>query len=209
MADDESSTQPGYLSEKLKSNLVSFKIPLALILLGSVLVIGGLSASNFKPKQKQTNFPEKSIITVKKITIDISGAVKNPGVYQLEENSRIEDAVIKSGGFTDDVDSEYVAKVLNMAQKLSDGTKIYIPFAGEDYKGVSVLGSTTQTAGGISKVNINSATQAELEALSYIGPVTASKIISGRPYQKIEELLDRKIISKSVFDKLKENFSVY
>ena len=54
------------------------------------------------------------------------------------------------------------------------------------------------------KVNINTSTQAQLESLSGVGPVTASKIITGRPYASIEELLGKKIVGKAVYEKIKD-----
>lgn len=109
---------------------------------------------------------------------------------------------------------EYVSKYLNMAQKLSDGSKVYVPFAGAEVSGPQagvIVGTTTLSGTNTvaSKVNINTATQAELEALPGIGPVTASKIISDRPYQNVEELLNKKIIPKSTFDKIKDQLVVY
>ena len=93
-----------------------------------------------------------------------------------------------------------------MAQKLSDGGKVYIPYQGDPtppsgYAGQgNVAGSVVNP-----NVNINTGTQAELEALPGIGPVTASKIISGRPYSQINDLLDQNIIGKAVFEKIKGN----
>ncbi|HBQ50574.1 hypothetical protein A3B42_05070 [Candidatus Daviesbacteria bacterium RIFCSPLOWO2_01_FULL_38_10] len=186
----------------MKEKIDKFKIPIGLSLVGVVLIIGGMVASGLtKPK---IEYPKESIVSgIKKISVDVSGAVINPGVYQLDESKRIEDAVLAAGGLTETANGEYVSKYLNMAQKLSDGMKIYVPFVG-DSAPASVAGSTIQ-----SKVNINTATQAELEALPGIGVVTASKIISGRPYSKIEDLLTLKIVSKSVFDKIKDLLVLY
>ena len=93
-----------------------------------------------------------------------------------------------------------------MAQKLVDGTKVYVPAAGEE--GVAA-GATGSSGGQTAKVNINTASQAELEALPGIGAVTASKIISNRPYQQTGELLSKKVVGKSVYDKLKDSLVVY
>lgn len=187
----------------MKEKIDQFKIPIGLSLVGIVLIMGGLVVSGLnKPK---VEYPKESIVSgIKQISIDVSGAVVNPGVYQLEENSRVEDAVLSAGGFAENANGEYISRNLNMALKLSDGMKIYIPIAGEKYSGA--VGSV---AGVKTIININTATQAELEALSGIGPVTAAKIISARPYTKIEDLLTLKIISKKVFDKIKDLISVY
>lgn len=193
-----------------------YKIPTALGLVGIVLIAGGLFLSNSKNKSERIEqFPKESLVAShKQIAVDVSGAVRNPGVYQLAEGSRVEQAVEAAGGFDEKANSEYVSKYLNMAQSLSDGSKIYIPFVGEQVptgaigigsaaKGV-VSGANTQA-----KVNINIGTQVELEALPGIGPVTASKIISGRPYSKVDDLLNQKIVNKSTFEKIEDLLSIY
>lgn len=192
-----------------REQLEKFKLPIVLSLLGIVLIIGGVFASGLN---KQTpKFPKESLVNSQKmISVDVSGAVNKPGVYKLNEGSRIEEAILVAGGFSDSANKEYISKYLNMAQKLSDGSKVYVPVEGDpsfrppkaDFAGQA---ATTSQA----KVNINTSTQAELEALPGIGPVTASKIISGRPYQKTEDILTQKIIFKSVYEKIKDSLVVY
>lgn len=189
-----------------REKLDQFKIPIALSILGLVLIVGGVFAAGLN-KTRQ-DFPKESLVKQDKIlSVDVSGAVNKPGVYQLKDGSRIEDAVKVAGGFSGTANTEFVAKYLNMAQKLIDGSKVYVPAEGEN--GVTgqapvVAGTSTQT-----QVNINIASQSDLEALPGIGPVTASKIISGRPYQKAEELLSKKAVSKAVFEKIKDQIVVY
>lgn len=187
----------------MKDKIDKFKIPIGLSLVGLVLIIGGMFASGWtKPR---IDYPKESIVSgSKKISVDVSGAVAKPGVYELEENSRVEEAILAAGGLAENANGEYVSKYLNMAQKLSDGAKIYVPKVGEQYSG-----GVSSVAGVKSQVNINTATQVELEALPGVGPVTASKIISARPYAKIEDLLTLKIVSQKVFDQIKDSISVY
>lgn len=137
------------------------------------------------------------------IVIDVSGAVKNPGVYSLKNTDRVKDALIRAGGLAEDADTEYVAKVINQAQILTDGQKIFIPYKGHE---ISLLGATTNQA---EKVNINTASTTVLEELPGIGPVTAQKIIDNRPYTKIEEVKEKNVVSSSVFEKIKESISTY
>ncbi|MBI2017771.1 helix-hairpin-helix domain-containing protein [Candidatus Daviesbacteria bacterium] len=183
-----------------------FKVPIALSLVGLVLIIGGAVSSGIgKAQSKQ--YPKESLVSDKTISVDVSGAVKNPSVYQFNENARIEEAISSAGGFSDDADLEYISKYINMAQKLVDGTKIYIPANGESISAAKVgqvVGTNTSA-----KININTATQAELESLDGIGISRASDIISGRPYQRKEELIDKKIIGKAVFEKIKDFIVVY
>lgn len=193
----------GNLLEKIEK----FKLPIGLSLVGIVLILGGLFATGLT-RSKSKEYPKESLVSQDKvISVDVSGAVVKSGVYQLKEGSRIEEAINAAGGFSKDSNGEYVSKYLNMAQKLSDGSKVYVPFEGEQIP--SQGGGTVAGEASSSKVNINSASQSELEALPGIGPVTASKIISGRPYQKIEDLLSSKIVSKSVFEKIKDSIVVY
>lgn len=189
-------------------NLEKFKLPIALSLVGLVLIVGGVFASGIN-KAKPKSFPKASLVeSTKTISVDVSGAVKTPAVYRLKEDARIEDAVAAAGGFAVTANQEYISKSLNLAQKLSDGSKVYIPSEGD-----ANISTTSPQIGGVaginSKVNINTATQAEIEVLPGIGPVTASKIISDRPYQAIEELSSKKVVSKAVFEKIKDEIVVY
>ena len=102
-----------------------------------------------------------------------------------------------------------------MAAPLTDGAKLYIPAVGEQMTGSgessnsssaddnTVLGAQTKT------ININTASDSDLETLSGVGPATAQKIIAGRPYHSAQELLDKKIVGTSVFGKIKEKVTVY
>lgn len=143
-----------------------------------------------------------------KIFIDVGGAVEKPGVYQLDSNARVQDALSAAGGLGADADRDYISKSVNLASSIRDGMKIYIPKVGEAPSQVS--GASVQVLGGGSQgqVSINSASSSELEALPGIGPVTASKIISLRPYSSVEELLTKKAVGKSVFEKIKDSISL-
>ena len=192
------------------SFLEKYKLPIGLSIVGLVLIIGGIFTSGLT-KQRGKDFPKESLVQdqfQKMISVDVSGAVNKPGVYQIRDGSRIEDAVISAGGFKDSANQEYISKYLNLAQKLSDGSKVYVPAVGEN----SPAGGATGVAVGSSiqsKVNINLSSQVEIEALPGIGPVTASKIISDRPYQSIDDLLNKKVVSKLVFEKIKDQIVVY
>ncbi|MBI2597082.1 helix-hairpin-helix domain-containing protein [Candidatus Daviesbacteria bacterium] len=184
-----------------------YKIPIALSMLGLVLIIGGVFASGLT-KQKPKEYPKDSLVTADKIiSVDVSGAVKKAGVYKLKDGARIEEAIEMAGGFTEEANQEFISKYLNLAQKLSDGSKVYVPAEGEQVNGVQ----TAQTGGPgqQGKVNINTASQPELEALPQIATDRASKIISNRPYQSVDELVSKKVITKGIFDKIKDLVVVY
>lgn len=208
--------------DKLKELVSSYRLPIAFTLLGVVLLGGGIT-SNFSQiasvSIKAEELPKSSLVSseniTKAVTIDISGAVKMPGVYHLETDSRIEDAIREAGGFSEQVHKQYVSKSLNLATKLVDGQKIYIPYEGELASEIpiatsAVVISTTSnpTIQNKGVINLNSSTQSELESLNGIGPVTASKIINGRPYNTVGELLSKKVVSKSVYEKIKGEVAI-
>ena len=137
------------------------------------------SENEFDNREKRTDDNEN------KITVHVAGCVENEGVYQMKENSRVEDAIQQAGGLTSDANT----KSINLAQKIQDGQKIYIPSVIE--KDIT-MESNTLEAQGDEKVNINQATQTELETLPGIGPSTALKIMDYRKengwFKTIEDL---------------------
>lgn len=189
--------------ERINEILSQYKIPIALSLVGLVLIIGGLFSSGLFKQSNKPKIPAESIVlgnSAVGMKVDISGAVVAPGVYELSSNERMEDLLKKAGGFSASASAEYVSKTINLASKLSDGQKVYIPFEGEDVRAFQVAGAATSSK----LVGVNSATPAQLEALPGIGAVTAEKIINKRPYASVDELLTKKVVSKSVYDKIKD-----
>lgn len=153
----------------------------------------------FKSAEQTTKASLNQDEKVQKITVDVSGAVQKPGVYELSENSRIKDAVVLAGGFSSDADTTLIAKTINLAQKINDGQKIYIPQIGDESS--QVLGSQTGL------ININSASESELDTLAGVGKVTAQKIIKGRPYASLEDLVTKKAVTQKVFDNIKDQIT--
>ncbi len=144
-----------------------------------------------------------------KITVEIAGEVQKPSVYELKSVDRVEQLLVISGGFTAIADREWVEKNLNRASKLTDGQKIYIPKKGEISPSLSQ--SSSQGVGLPAQralVNINSASLAQLDALPGIGAVRAQSVISNRPYMAIDELLSRKVLPSSVFNKVKDQITI-
>lgn len=199
----------------------SLLLPLMVGVVGLILIVYGLiqylasgSSSDsleFGTTESATDSAQISSFFM----VDVEGAVVRPGVYKLSEGSRLQDALIAAGGLAQTADRQAVAKRFNLAAKLSDGVKIYIPAAGEQTSsstqgalGVqsSAESSTQNSESGL--VSINTASESQLDTLPGIGPVTAGKIITGRPYGSIEELRDKKIVTQSVFEKIKDKISL-
>lgn len=148
----------------------------------------------------------------KEIVVDIEGAVLNPGVYHLSQDSRMQDLLIKAGGLSAKADRDAVAKRINLAVRLTDGAKIYIPVVGESFdkaqdkqvQGVSSQISDSST----SLISINDANEEALDSLPGVGKVTANKIIQARPYSSLDELTSKKIVSTKVFEQIKNLISI-
>lgn len=137
------------------------------------------------------------------VVVDVSGGVINPGIYSLPPGSRVEDAIIAAGGLSGQADSDRLAKVVNRAAKLSDGAKLYIPKFND-----IVRREQESSTNPLGTVSVNAASQQELESLPGIGPATATKIISGRPYTSLEELVAKKAIGQALYDKLKSQLTL-
>lgn len=132
------------------------------------------------------------------IWVDISGAVASPGVYRLPGGARIKDALVAAGGLTDKADRDFVSRAINLAARVADGDKIYIPAAGGEAAGAAT-----------GRVNLNKATAGELESLSGIGSARAGAIIENRPYASVDDLVTKKILSAGVLDKIRDKIAVY
>ncbi len=199
--------------------LYKYRWPLTLLLIGAALVgLGvffakeGLNLSSTEVEVLETTSESQKVGS--EIVIEVSGAVESPGVYTFSPGARVEDALIAAQGVSADADRVWMEKFLNRAAKLVDGQKILIQREGEEVKSsTTITGSTGISEGGgvvqNGVVNINTATQKELESLWGIGPVYAQNIIEHRPYSSVEELLTKKIIKTNVYERNKELLTVY
>lgn len=183
---------------------------------------------------EETNtYIQKDETNKNKIVIYIIGEIKKEGVYELDENSRISDAIEKAGGTKENADLSQI----NLAYKIEDGMRIYIPKKGElvqdkekieDKTQEIVTGKSTDITNttsvntnlsinkksktDIEKINLNKATQTELETLPGIGPSTAEKIIAYRKengnFKNIEDIMNVNGIGESKYNKIKDLISV-
>ncbi len=211
---------------KLKLSYTKLIVVALIAIAGLILFAYGLIGSMGKSQPQddlqfttQMNVAtESGKISQNTLTVDVSGAVVNPGLYHIAQDARVQDALIAAGGLSDTADRVWVAKSLNLARKLSDGAKVYIPATGE------VAGAQTQSAGlgspatqsvdapgessTVATININDASLDALDTLPGVGKVTAQKIVDNRPYSDINELLSKKVVGASVFGKIKDRISV-
>jgi competence protein ComEA len=200
--------------------LKKYWLPLVLGLAGLLFFIYGLIsilASVSKPQDitfKSGSASSTANISSQSqnlIQVDVEGAVVTPGVYKLAANSIIKDALVLSQGLAADADRVWIAKNLNLAAKLYDGAKVYIPKIGETAAQSTNPNDQTPNINVPmqSLININTASSDSLDVLPGVGLATITKIVNGRPYTNINELLDKKVVSSKVFDEIKDKISVY
>ena len=198
----------------------------SVVALGAILVmaIGAFLVLQQKPEAKTTDFPTVSTTTTSQesteetspdspesetILVDVKGAVQSEGVYELPQTARVNDAIKAAGGFSDQADK----KSVNLAQKLSDEAVVYVASQGEN---VSVVQPATSspTAGNTGsenteKINLNTATVADLTTISGIGEKRANDILAYRDSQGGFTSVDDLNNVSGIGDKTLENIRPY
>ena len=197
--------------------IYKYRWQLSLLLVGLIFSITGLIMTGFWGKSSPAVeiISEEAEAQTLKI-VEVSGAVNSPGVYEFDSQARVADALDRAGGVSDGADAAWLEKNLNRAALLQDGQKLYIPRIGEQSEAVSATnmaggsgGSDTVLSVSSQRVNINTASQKELEELWGIGPVTAQNIIEQRPYSSVEELLQKGILKSNVYERNASMLSIY
>ena len=154
-------------------------------------------------KEEKDESPEQDLITV-----DVKGAVKSPGIYDLPVGSRVHDAVQKAGGLKEEADS----KSLNLAQKVSDEALVYVPTKGEEAASQQAASGTTPSTSKEKKVNLNKASLEELKQVKGLGGKRAQDIIDHREangkFKSVDELKKVSGIGAKTIEKLKDYVTV-
>lgn len=171
------------------------------------LALGGAGSGSASGPQ-DAFLPGESGTTVSagQLVVDVTGAVEKPGLYRMAIGARVGDAIEAAGGFSPRVDAERVGTELNLAATLTDGAQVRVPSRDDVPVGGSPGGGGSGGGGGGGLVDLNSASQSELEALPGIGPVTATKIIEARtqtPFRSVDELRERGLVGEKTFESLK------
>lgn len=202
-----------------KELFLKFRYPLIIFLIGLILVFVGVfffkSRLNFGGAKVEV-LDGVSQSSLEKITVEISGEVITPGVYKVNNGSRVEDLLVVSGGFSAKADRVWVDKYLNRAAKLSDEQKVFIPSISQqsDVLGANKGGeyqtiSATFSSDSNNLININTSSLEQLDSLPGIGQVYGQSIIEHRPYSNVSELLSKGVLKTSVYNKIKDLVSVY
>lgn len=189
------------------------------------------SSTSVASTEEDSRSPEPSSSTAnQQMYVDVKGAVKNPGVYQINANMRVVDAINLAGGYNHSADRKHI----NLAQKLSDQQVVYVPIRGE-VKGNPVTSTnpgpqasaassasesqtgdsqdvTTASSGNEQQINLNTADKTKLQELNGIGEKKADQIIAYRQahgqFKRIEELKDVPGFGDKTFDNLKSSICV-
>lgn len=157
---------------------------------------------------------DSDIASSQTITVDIKGAVKKPGVYELPSDSRVNDAILLAGGVTAEADRQSV----NFAQKLNDEAVVYVASQGENISVVTANKAVASTAEAVGvgdtsdKVNLNTATLADLQTISGIGQKRAQDILDYRDsnggFKSVDDLSNVSGIGEKTLEKLREEVTV-
>ena len=166
------------------------------------------AASENVPSEEKT----ESVTSADKIIVYVCGAVENPDVYELDPGARINDALEAAGGFSGDADMN----MINLAEPVSDGQRVYFPVQGEDMTGDSQdMNAALETdiyGDDTSLVNINKAGVSELTQLPGIGETRAGQIVEYREthgkFSSKEDLKNVSGIGDSTYEKLESHIIV-
>lgn len=215
---------------KLDKDYIVIGIIIIAVIIFIVLNIGKVTEFNKEEKENTTinasieesknDIEEKEIKENKEETkemgtgifVHIDGWIQNPGVYEIKENDRVNTIIEKAGGLKEGAS----IKSINLAARLSDGDKIYIPNREEEkqIETTEVKGNNTGTVKITknSKININKASISELKQITGIGESTANKIIDYRDnvgkFKKIEDIKEVKGIGDSKYESIKDKITI-
>ena len=201
--------------DEWKEKWESWSLSAKAALIGGILLILVGMGSLFSKKEEsveETTVVEMTVLAEKTevsttqetvIFVDIKGAVKNPGVYQMKVGDRVKDALDAAGGLTAEADSQKV----NLAKRLEDQMVIVVPKVGEEAEEIPA-GATSKEEAKEGKVNINTATVEELKTLKGVGEKKAEAIIEYRKkngsFQTKEDLMKVRGIGKKLFESFQE-----
>ena len=201
--------------DEWKEKWESWSLSAKAALIGGILLILVGMGSLFSKKEEsveETTVVEMTVLAEKTevsttqetvIFVDIKGAVKNPGVYQMKVGDRVKDALDAAGGLKEEADSQKV----NLAKRLEDQMVIVVPKVGEEAEEIPA-GATSKEEAKEGKVNINTATVEELKTLKGVGDKKAEAIIEYRKkngsFQTKEDLMKVRGIGKKLFESFQE-----
>lgn len=144
------------------------------------------------------------------IVVDVEGAVVEPGIRELPAGARVADAIAAAGGYAVDADLEAASAAINLAERLSDGAQIVVPRIGSgaasgEGSAAGDAAADGAGAGDGGPVDLNSASEEELDALPGIGPVTVERIVEARrerPFESLQDAVDRGVLDRGQLEEI-------
>ena len=138
------------------------------------------------------------------IRLYVGGAVLQPGVYQMREGDRVVDALALAGGAASDADLD----ALNLARRVRDEEELIVP----GRSAVLAAAAPAATLAPGARLNINTATQAQLDTLPGIGEAYSRRIVDSRtldgPFRSGEELVERRVLPRATYDRIRDLITV-
>jgi len=178
---------------------------IAVVVLSVIIIAGWISYYLYQPVSKPQIKISKSVTKkskARKVFVHVAGAVKEPGVYELNTDSRVIEAVKKAGGFTDGADTDS----LNLAAKVQDSQKIMVTDINKTVQSQATAADIEQS------INLNTATAEQLEELPGVGETIAKRIIEFREekgsFSSVDELKEVEGIGEKKFAKIKKEASL-
>ncbi len=192
--------------EREPSNIPLRRVIVGLAVLAAIGLAGGYGvAMRAKPKPQTVNLASPKADAKKAahgIFVHVAGAVVRPGLYELPNGARVDEAVRKAGGARPDANLD----ALNLAAKVKDGDKVLVP--GPPAEG----GGPENASDGSGLINLNTASLAELDELPGIGPALAQRIVDYREkhggFRTLDDLLDVPGIGPSKLDEIRGQATV-
>ncbi|MBQ0040709.1 MAG: helix-hairpin-helix domain-containing protein [Clostridiales bacterium] len=197
----------GFFKKLLENKKLVGKIALIVLILIFALVI---RINNAKDDEVQVEVND-SINTTKVVAemyVDISGEVNNPGVYQVDSDTRMYEVIKKAGGLTDDADTDQI----NQADFVEDGEKIIIPSINDEVSADdSEVGSVSDGISSSALININKASKEQLMEITGVGEVIAQRIIDYRKtnrFKSKEDIMNVSGIGEATYEKMKSQICI-
>lgn len=170
----------------------------ALLVLAAVLAIR--PAADASPTAQIVFSDTTAALDGASIRVHVTGAVQRPGVVPLRSGDRLADALTAAGGAATGADLDD----LNLARRLRDGEQVVIP---EKTRQTAAAAPPSTLAAG-ARLDLNKATEAQLDALPGIGATYAKRIVDSRvvdgPFKSAQDLVDRRIVPRATYDKLRD-----
>ena len=206
-ADESSVGGPGdaYVRASPRARaLVGAVVVVLLLALGITVVFGIMRSGAGAPEVVPLDGPSGAAaedVSAATLYVHVSGAVARPGLYQLEGGARLVDAVAAAGGFAEDADDAGV----NLARPVSDGEQVVVPVVGAAPPAGSGVAGGGVT--GDARVNLNTATVADLDTVPRVGPAIAQRIIDWRTtngrFSAVDDLLSVPGIGEKMLESLR------